>query len=84
MENVIHWLANRGNGNRVSHNWQKTLHQYINGRKMNKKIDNKFIKNKRILITGVCGTIGSALGRLLIDDKEIGLRVMRDNARSVL
>ncbi len=37
---------------------------------MNKKIDNKFIKNKRILITGVCGTIGSALVRLLLNDKS--------------
>ncbi len=45
---------------------------------------NRFFKNKRILITGACGTIGHEIVRQLLADYEVGELIALDNNESEL
>ncbi len=42
------------------------------------------LKNKRILVTGACGTVGKELVRQLLEDYEVGELVGLDNNESEL
>ena len=43
-----------------------------------------FFKDKRILVTGACGTVGSKIVRHLLEDYEVGDLIGLDNNESAL
>ena len=45
---------------------------------------NSFLKEKRILVTGACGTVGRELARQLLEDYKIAELVLMDNNESEL
>ena len=45
---------------------------------------NAFYENKRVLVTGVCGTVGKELTRQLLADHKVGELVGLDNNESEL
>ena len=45
---------------------------------------NEFLKNKRVLVTGACGTVGSELTRQLIEKYEVEFLLALDNNESEL
>ena len=47
-------------------------------------LDDSFFKGKKVLITGVCGTVGSQLARHLLNETEISELVGLDNNESLL
>lgn len=47
-------------------------------------MDNTFLKEKRVLVTDVCGTVGSQLGQQLFEDYEVGELLGLDNNESEL
>ena len=44
----------------------------------------QFFKNKRVMVTGCCGTVGTELVRQLISDFQVGEIVGLDNNESEL
>jgi len=43
---------------------------------------NSFFKEKRVLVTGACGTVGRELVRQLLEDYEVGELIALDNNES--